>query len=191
MLTRLRRLILSGGTSSAPVAVASSPRSALSALPWCLTPLVRPLGKRRGLHDRDDRGGPFLAQRRRRLAATARSSPTSCALSTSSAASSRSYQYCSPVASAALKSSKATSPSSVTSTRSPSRLPCAIPAWCSRSSCSHAAAEHRVGDALGGERAERRAGRGRGDEHRRVGATHAGADEPGRVHVGALGEHRA
>ena len=32
--------------------------------------------------------------------------------------------------------------------------------------------------------------RRRGDEHRGVGAADAGADEPGRVHVGALGEHQ-
>ena len=48
MLTRLRRLILSGGTSSAPVAVASSVRSALSALPWCFTPVVSPSGSAAG-----------------------------------------------------------------------------------------------------------------------------------------------
>ena len=48
MLSRLSRLILSGGTSSAPVAVARSARSALSALLWCLTPLVRPVGSAAG-----------------------------------------------------------------------------------------------------------------------------------------------
>ena len=63
MLSRLSRLILSGGTSSAPVAVARSVRSDLSALPWCLTPLVRPGGQRRRLHDRDDLAGAFLAER--------------------------------------------------------------------------------------------------------------------------------
>ena len=110
MLTRLSRLILSGGTSSTPVAVASSPRSALSALPWCLTPLVRPGGQRRRLHDRDDRRRLAPCRARRPPTATARSLPTSWALSTRSAASSRCTQYCSPLASAALKSSNATSP---------------------------------------------------------------------------------
>ncbi len=48
MLSRLRRLILSGGTSSAPVAVARSVRSAFRVLPWCLTPLVSPAGSAAG-----------------------------------------------------------------------------------------------------------------------------------------------
>ena len=92
MLSRLRRLILSGGTSSAPVAVASSPRSDFSALPWCLTPLVRPDGSAAGCTT-GMTAAAAPSRARRPSAATARSSPTSCAVSTSSAASSR----CDPV----------------------------------------------------------------------------------------------
>ena len=68
----------------------------------------------------------------------ARSSPTSWAVSTSKAASSRLRQYCSLLASAELKSSNAISPPSSTSTRSPSRLPCATPAAWRSWSCCHA-----------------------------------------------------
>ena len=82
MLTRLRRLILSGGTSSAPVAVARSARSDFSALPWCLTPLVRPAGSAAGCTTGmtwPARSFPSVST----IAAMARSSPTSCAVSTS------------------------------------------------------------------------------------------------------------
>ena len=63
MLSRLRRLILSGGTSSVPVAVARSPRSDLSALPWCLTPLVRPAGSAAGCTTGMIAGGSLLPER--------------------------------------------------------------------------------------------------------------------------------
>ena len=63
MLSRLSRLILSGGTSSTPVAVASSPRSVFSALPWCLTPLVRPAGSAAGWTTGMIAAGTLLAER--------------------------------------------------------------------------------------------------------------------------------
>ena len=65
MFTRLSRLILSGGTSSAPVAVASSARSSLSALPEVLHALGQARGKRRRLHHGDHRADPLLRRARR------------------------------------------------------------------------------------------------------------------------------
>ena len=127
MLTRERRLILSGATSSAPVAVARSPRSALSVLLRCFSPFVSPTGSAAGCTTgitAPTRSFPSAST----AAWMARSLPTSRALMTRTAASSRSSQYCSPLASEALKSSSAIDAPSPTTIRSGSRLPWLIPA---------------------------------------------------------------
>ncbi len=172
MFSRLSRLILSGGTSSTPVAVASSPRSVLSALPWCLTPLVSPAGRAAGCTT-----GMIAAARSLPSApttdATARSSPTSWALSTRSAASSRMHPVLLTARVGRAEVVERHVAVSSTTTRRPSRLPCAIPALCSASSCCHAAASTASVTRSGGSEPIGVPVGGSGDEHRGLGAAHA------------------
>ena len=66
MFAHVRRRIASGLTSSAPVAVAASSRSSLSALPRCFVPFVVATRQRRRLHDREHLPDALLSQRSHR-----------------------------------------------------------------------------------------------------------------------------
>ena len=110
--------------------------AALSVLLRCFSPFVSPTGSAAGCTTGITAADAVLAQRVDRGARWRARCPTSRALMTRTAASSRSSQYCSPLASAALKSSSAIDAPSPTTMRSGSRLPWLIPArwswstWC-------------------------------------------------------------
>ena len=179
MLTRLSRLILSGGTSSTPVAVARSPRSAFSALPWCLTPLVRPAGSAAGWTTGMTAAARSLPSAAT-TAATARSSPTSCGAQHEQ----RGVVAVHPVLLAARVGRAEVVERDVAvvvddhaqavevAVRDPRRV--------QRVELLPRRGEHRVGDTLGRKRPEGRAGGRSGDEQRGVGAADPGAHEASR-----------
>ena len=180
MLSRLSRLILSGGTSSTPVAVASSPRSVFSALPWCLTPLVRPAGRAAGWTT-----GMIAAARSLPSVGDHRCDGALVAHELGAQHEQRSVVAVHPVLLAARVGRAEVVERDVarrrsTTTRRPSRLPWAIPARVQCVQLLPRRGEHRVGDTLGGKRAEGRAVGGRGDEQRGVGAADPGAHEASR-----------
>ena len=128
MLTSESRLILSGATSSAPVAVARSRAQRLQRLVEVLLALGEPDGERGRLHDRDHRADAVLAQRVDRGGdgalvpdELARSSPAPRRRRDRASTARRSRPQ-------TLKSSSATDASSPTTMRSGSRLPWLIPA---------------------------------------------------------------
>ena len=130
----------------------------LQRLALVLDPLGEAGGERRRLHHRDDRRRPVPCPSAATTAATARSSPTSCAVSTRSAASSRSDPVL--LAAGVGRAEVVERDLAVVGHQHAEAVEVAVRdprRGAARSSCCHAAREHRVGDALGRERADRRA----------------------------------
>ena len=123
-------------------------------------------------------------------AAMARSLPTSCAVSTSTAATSRLSQYSSPEASAEVKSSRAMFVVVVDEDARGVEVAVADARRVELLDLAPDGGERVVGDRIGGDRAERASGRRGGHEHRRAGSADAGLLDPRRVHAGAIGEHQ-